>query len=255
LMDSASTEKMKKLLDALKEAKRGTKYPELEEHTLWLYGWFKANLNALKNRFGFKRTELFEEGVRTLVQYIIMTEQNDGNEARDRFMTENVARQVDNLDPSEKVILWAHDGHIAKKFDWKNLGQQLSERYGSLYYAMGFALERGAFQSRLFNRESKAFGPLKAFDIPSFPEYTWENELAKISSNDFYLNLRTAREDLEICAWSDQLKPFIMLDEAWDPVNGLKYYESPMRLSESYDGIVFTQNTTAAAPNETGKRG
>ena len=184
-----------------------------------------------------------------------MTEQHDGNEVRDQFMAENVVRQIESLDPSEKIILWAHNGHIAKKFAWKNLGQLLAQRYGSQYYALGFALAGGFFQSRLFNRETGEIGPLKAFKIPPFAEHTWEHELRKISPADYYLDLRSTRTDLDLCAWSDQCKPFMMLDEAWDPVNGLEHYEFPMVLSESYDGFVFTHNTTASIPNETGKRG
>ena len=255
LMDTESTGKMKLLLESLKEAKRGTSYSGLEEQTLWLSGWFQTNQDGLKKRFGSRRTALFGEGVRTLIQYIIMTEQEDGNEARDRFMAENVIRQIESLDTSEKMILWAHDGHIARNFAWKNLGQLLSERYGSLYYALGFALAGGSFQSRLFNRETREIGPLKAFEIPPFAEYTWEQELRKISPTDYYLDLRSAGTDPDIYGWSGQRKPFMMLDEAWDPLNGLEHYEYPMVLSESYDGIVFTHNTTATIPNETGKRG
>ena len=255
LMHPAQAAKMEALLGALKEAQRGSPHPELEEGTLWLYGWLQANRGGLKERFGSQRAVLFEEGVRTLVQYIVMTGQADANDARDCFMAENVARQVESLDPSEKVILWAHDGHIARQFAWKNLGQLLAERYGSQYYALGFALAGGAFQSRLFNRVSGEIGPLKAFEIPPFPDYTWEHELRCISPQDFYLDLRSLRGDAELRAWSDQRKPFVMLDEAWDPVNGLEHYEFPMALSESYDGIVFTHHTTAAIPNETGKRG
>jgi erythromycin esterase len=254
LMDRASAGKMVALLGALQKAQRGTPYPELEEQTLWLYGWFQANLEALKRKFGARRTALLEEGARTLVQYILMTQQEDVNETRDRFMAENVARQVESLDPAEKVILWAHNGHIAKKFAWKNLGQRLSERYGSLYYALGFALAGGTFQSRLFNRETGAFGPLQVFEIPPFPETTWENELQGIRPDDFYLDLRSARQDPGIRAWSDGCRPFIMLDEAWDPVHGLEHYAFPMVLSECYDGIVFTHHTSAAVPNETGRR-
>ncbi len=255
LMEPDAVEKTRQLLQSLKETRRGTDYADLEQQTLEFYGWFTANQDTLKARLGPGRVAHFEDGVRTLVQYIIMTEQGDVNDVRDQYMAENVARQVDSLDPAAKVILWAHDGHISKKFTWKNLGQRLAERYGSQYYAMGFALGGGIFQSRLFNRETSEFGALQNFDIPAFGEHTWEHELANLYPNDFFMDLRGACADIQMRAWADQCKPFVMLDEAWDPVHGLHHYEFPMVLSECYDGIVFTHHTTAAVPNETGKRG
>lgn len=255
LMDAASAEKTRLLLQALRETKRGTDYAQLEQHTLWLYGWYQANLDLLKNRLGSDRAALFEDGLRTLVQFIIMTQQEDVNDARDRFMAENVAWQVDHLDPATKVILWAHNGHISKKFTWTNLGQLLAERYGSQYYALGFALGGGVFQSRLYNRENGEFGALQNFKIPPFAENSWERELAQLYGQDYFMDVRSIRADAGLRVWADQCKPFVMLDEAWDPVHGLHHYEFPMVLSECYDGIVFTHRTTAAVPNETGKRG
>ncbi|MEA4812748.1 MAG: erythromycin esterase family protein [Anaerolineaceae bacterium] len=255
LMETQTAEKLVRFLEDVLAAKRGQPAPDLESTANWLSGWVQQNMQALKNRFGQRQTELFIEAAATLQQYILMTVQKDGNEMRDLCMAENVARMVDGVDFSEKFILWAHNGHIAHHFEWKNMGELLKERYGSLYYAMGLALGRGSFQSRLFNRETKAVGALQAFEIPEFPEYVWEKDLSAVRPEDYFLDLHKAADDEQVSAWMSQEKPFVMLDEAWDPEHGLKEYEYPMVLSKSYDGIIFTHHTSHAISNPSGKRG
>jgi erythromycin esterase len=70
--------------------------------------------------------------------------------ARDRYMAEAVTRLVDD-DPEGRVMVWAHNGHIAKSTYGERvptLGSRLHERYGDAYYALALFFGRGSFLAR-----------------------------------------------------------------------------------------------------------
>ncbi|MET9864660.1 erythromycin esterase family protein [Streptomyces sp. NPDC006386] len=54
-------------------------------------------------------------------------------------------------DPSTKVALWAHNGHITKSRHGGSVpatGQHLRTRYGDAYYALGLLFGSGSFRAR-----------------------------------------------------------------------------------------------------------
>ncbi|MET9439086.1 erythromycin esterase family protein [Streptomyces sp. NPDC006551] len=54
-------------------------------------------------------------------------------------------------DPSTRIALWAHNGHISKGRYGGGvpaLGQHLHSRYGDAYYALGLLLGSGSFRAR-----------------------------------------------------------------------------------------------------------
>ncbi len=69
--------------------------------------------------------------------------------ARDRHMADNLGRVLE--DPSAKVALWAHNGHITRsRHDGTvpALGQHLPERYGDAYYALGLLFGAGSLRAQ-----------------------------------------------------------------------------------------------------------
>ncbi|MGI6250097.1 MAG: erythromycin esterase family protein [Anaerolineaceae bacterium] len=238
--------RLNNLLERTGIQKRTISEPRQVADAYWLHGWVNEKQYFLREKLGFQVAKLMEEASRTLVQYELMTVAKDPNAPRDYAMSQNITDFVNALDPSEKVILWAHDGHIGKRYFWENVGYWLSERYGSQYYALGFGLWGGQFQSRLCDLDNKIYGELMVHDIPPFPDYCWENDLRKINKQDYYIDLRSNLGDSEIKAWAEQTKPMIMLDEGWDPGKGVTHYEAPFVLSEVFDGMVFTHHTHSA---------
>lgn len=67
--------------------------------------------------------------------------------ARDRAMANNLDFVLDTLYPKQKVIVWAHNGHIAYAPEdtgsWKPMGAWLSERRRSDLYTLGLYMGRG----------------------------------------------------------------------------------------------------------------
>jgi erythromycin esterase len=69
--------------------------------------------------------------------------------ARDQYMAEAVGELLD--DPSTRIALWAHNGHITKSHHGgavPTLGQHLHTRYGDAYYALGLLFGSGSFRAR-----------------------------------------------------------------------------------------------------------
>jgi erythromycin esterase len=69
--------------------------------------------------------------------------------ARDRYMADAVGELLE--DPSAKVVVWAHNGHITKRRHGgavSPLGQHLHARYGDAYDALGLLLGKSAFRPR-----------------------------------------------------------------------------------------------------------
>jgi erythromycin esterase-like protein len=70
--------------------------------------------------------------------------------SRDRSMAENVKWILDQS-PNEKIVLWAHDGHVAAGgfggSDFEPMGSTLRKMYGTDMVVFGFAFYQGAFQA------------------------------------------------------------------------------------------------------------
>ena len=191
---------------------------------------------------------------RIIYQYVECRD-DDTNGKRDLHMAENISLLVNSLPPDEKIILWAHNGHIACGYEWKNIGQWLRDRYGSRYFALGFMIGGGKFQSRFIDRQARKAGPLMEFDVPVIDGNLWEADVATVYGGDFYFNLRDSINNNEyIRKWAAQNKPFVMLDEGYNPNDKREDFEVDCSLSESYDAIVYTEKTTRSRPTPTGMR-
>ena len=250
----ADAERVRAVLEQSAAVTRGTPSDALPD-AAWLLGWVTGHQVSLTRAASPRDYRLFVRYARHIFQFITHTAQGSGNASRDRFMAENVSLLLSELPPESKIILWAHNGHIAARFEWKTIGHWLRESYGSLYYPLGFALRRGQFQSRLFDREAGTIGPLCAFDVPPIGPNLWEHDLSRLAPGNFFLDVRSAAaQSPDIAQWAGGQKDFLMLDEAWDPVHGQHYYEIPGVLSQTFDGILYTEDTTRARPNPTGLR-
>jgi erythromycin esterase len=109
---------------------------------------------------------------------------------RDNFMAENVEWLHDHLaGPTPKMIVWAHDAHIANVTDYgspdgKNLGGDLRATYGSSYLAIGTTLYQGSFRAYHYPT-----GIVEA--LPPATSDTYNYELGRAGLRYYMLDLRT----------------------------------------------------------------
>jgi hypothetical protein len=110
---------------------------------------------------------------------------------RDGFMAENV-EWIDEhaVGPSPKLIIWAHDGHIANDTtygsqDGRNMGGELRTHHQDRYLPIGTTLYQGTF--RVYNYPS---GIVQT--IPPAPSDTYNYALGQAGLPLYMLGLRTA---------------------------------------------------------------
>src|SRR5262249_39690237 len=95
-----------------------------------------------------------------------------GFEARDIAMADNVDQILARQPKGTRVVLWAHNGHMANgELGMKNEGQHLRERHGKDYVIFGFVFGEGSFQAIDWTKgqggglKEHTLGPPPAWDV------------------------------------------------------------------------------------------
>ena len=192
---------------------------------------------------------------------------------RDFYMTENVDRLLRKLPKGSRIVLWAHNGHIAADPEWNSMGWQLRQRFGSGYFPCGLCFGKGGFQSRYvpFDEEGNmrldVFGGLRGFTFDRFTDAFWEKDLNDAFSGNAYLDLRHPAS-ADFAEWSKGKKYLFSAGAAYsDPPEIKAHEEPPMNLSgwldaicqnvtiaEHFDALFFLKTVARARPNINGQR-
>ncbi|MFD8500434.1 erythromycin esterase family protein [Amycolatopsis sp. NPDC059657] len=163
---------------------------------------------------------------------------SSGSAAREQAMADAVARI-----PGERIILWAHNGHLARSsFEggWQTFGGHLAERYGDSYYATAFVFDEGGFQA--LKAGGNTFSEPVEFEVGKAPEGTVEWQLARAGAGDCFVDLRAAGE------WTrtpTRMRSFGSVIGFWPMV---KQSTVEVDLSAEFDGVVLVGRTTRARP-------
>ncbi|MFJ3858298.1 erythromycin esterase family protein [Streptomyces sp. NPDC090085] len=154
---------------------------------------------------------------------------------RDRAMADAVARLVD-ADPAARVMVWAHNGHLAKGTYGDRVtapGSRLRERYGDRYYALALLFGKGSFLAR---RDLQA--PPVRHRIGTGTR-SIEARLADALKGDYYIDLR--RND-----------PWLHTPQAQRsfgasvPRFSYHFHTAPLVPAKDYDGIAFVARSTCS---------
>ncbi|MFC9238277.1 erythromycin esterase family protein [Streptomyces decoyicus] len=162
---------------------------------------------------------------------------------RDRYMADAVARLVD-ASPEARVIVWAHNGHIAKSTYGDGvpaLGSRLRERYGDGYYALALLFGKGSFLARRGHDLQRP--PLRhriGTGIRSV-----EARFAGTVPGDFYADLRATGPSPEAARWlsAPQMQRTF---GALVPRFVYRFHVAPLVPAEDYDGIAFVARSTCS---------
>jgi erythromycin esterase len=172
---------------------------------------------------------------------------------RDSLMAETVQWILDREGPDAKMVVWAHNGHVATiSMDWgyRSMGWHLRKRFGKDLIICGLLFNQGSFQSTDFRQPAGGRHP---FTVGPAHEGAFEATLAAAGLSLAALNLRDIPEDGPLAAWMNA--PHATRDI------GSFYSEGPMSgflinqmLTSQYDVIFFVESTTALRDNESYKR-
>lgn len=167
---------------------------------------------------------------------------------RDQAMAENVAWILENEGPRCKMVVWAHNGHVARDprgiFDGmvESMGMHLARRFDPELVVVGFAFGEGAFQAVV--KEEGNRRPLREVGIGPAPEETLDAVLARTGIPVFMVDLRHVDEDVAPCLEEPQVTREIGA-----------FFEGPEDMRQTivpmarYDVLAFIAKTTRARPN------
>ncbi|HVG24915.1 MAG TPA: erythromycin esterase family protein [Thermoanaerobaculia bacterium] len=159
---------------------------------------------------------------------------------RDELMAENVEWLADVAHPGEKLVLWAHNGHVSAESPFR-MGSFLRTRFGSDMVIFGFDFDRGAFTSN---------GPtgLGTWSINEGPLEGWEEYFREAHQPRFFLDLRNV--------WSRPAADYVHLPQrmwsigsVWDPTNVGGRHRFNVAVANAYDVIIYIEVVTASRLN------
>ena len=164
---------------------------------------------------------------------------------RDGCMAENTTWWLDTLGKESRIILWAHNGHVAARWDgvgWIPLGEHLRKEYGEDLVTVGFSTSRGTFYA--FNEEMDAFGVLT---IPEPVPSSYESVFSETGLPHFLLDLRTLPAGSSVETWMSTSRPFKVIGASPDMENGVvnRAFGLDATLPAMFDLIIHIEETTA----------
>ncbi len=180
------------------------------------------------------------ENIRLILQEI--ESYKDGyNDRRDYYMAENILNLYQQERPGTKVVVWAHNGHIAKisSAGYKNMGHWLNQTLGKKYYALGFEFYSGSFQTR--NRDSTNWSwdwDIMSVGDPTIGSLPWH--LHQTGKENLFLDFRsTNAEKVKLFH-----RPILM--HSLGSMYSWQWASMQSTRLNAYDGILYIKNSTAA---------
>ncbi len=182
------------------------------------------------------------QNARVVLQCIQM---NANEVQRDVSMAQNIKWILDH-NPNAKIVLWAHNGHVAKNFVWgyKTMGSALREMFGEQMVVFGFAFNQGSFQAI-----ERGKG-LRDFTISPAPAGSLDATLAATGIPLLAIDLRKIPKGSPAETWLSQPHKSRNIGAmyATDMDN---QFLIDLKAPDSFDVLLFVDKTTAARKNPT----
>jgi len=164
------------------------------------------------------------------------------NPSRDESMAENVKWILDQ-NPSAKIVLWAHNGHVRKDkdgFEYESMGAYLNKLYGKQMIAVGFATAEGTYTA--VQRDGRKFIGLDSANNILVRENSYESIFNTAYASNFLLDLRNISKDQEGSEWIYEKKFFRSIGAGVMD----KFQFTKINLITHFDMIIFIRKTSSS---------
>jgi erythromycin esterase len=179
---------------------------------------------------------------------------------RDVYMAENVAWLLKNGGPNNKVILWAHNGHVTFNpkisLGFKPMGAHLRERFGKDYFVFGFSFFEGRFNAQRINFNDPGRTALAASlglgaypspaTVPAPVENSYERLFDSAGIANFILDLRPGLID-PAARWLLGPRQMFLVPQNLPPFDANPdpaWYSYSAQLPKEYDAIIYIRNSS-----------
>ncbi len=201
-----------------------------------------------KLKFTIGDTALYNHYVREMQQFITFVTPSGFSpqqfEWRDKCMAENI-EWIYNYTSHKKMMVWAHNAHISKASGGMrvvSMGENLSNYFGSQYYAMGFDFEKGSMRSY-----NLALGKYEWPELPEADKIKGSSGsiFAKCRAPDFIIDTRSASEAAPVIAEFFNKDVYsISIGLTYNSKGGLGQMFVNNKLGKAYDAVIFIKETT-----------
>ncbi|HEX8272886.1 MAG TPA: erythromycin esterase family protein [Longimicrobiaceae bacterium] len=203
-----------------------------------------AQLEAARDRY--VRASSAAEYARALraARVVVQSEEllRGVSQARDAHMAENAAWLLEQAGPGARVVLWAHNGHVANQ----NLmmGSYLRRWLGSSYVVVGFTFDRGTLNAIVRPLTGGPSNLRSAVALPAQPG-SYEYEFERLGLPRFILDVRPLRDSPPAsAAW--MRGPLEMRNVGALYMESASYGFAPTRLPALYDVMIHFSETSAS---------
>jgi erythromycin esterase len=143
--------------------------------------------------------------------------------------------------PDAKMIIWAHDAHLAKTGIYNNevggTGGKILGMFPNNYFVLGTGTATGTFAATKDPRDTYT-NPMAAYTLEKPIADSWEETLNNISGPAFYF---------EPAQFNPQKTSKQMRFIGYGPDSGVKTYDKT-NINDMYDAFLFVKDTHAATP-------
>lgn len=178
-------------------------------------------------------------------QYFRMSLNNDEALYRDEAMTDNVSWYLDKINPTAKIVIWAHDVHICRGehplsshniHTGVSMGSFLAKRYGKGYKSFGIWTNEGTYRAfKTYAYRSLIESPLYKSPKGSVEEAMHQVVKIKQAENLYFSLDRTQ-------AWFNKQLPIRFANHVSFDYGFWPRYAIPYQ----FDGIFFIDKTSSA---------
>lgn len=162
--------------------------------------------------------------------------------SRDQSMAENIKWILDH-NPGAKIVLWAHNGHVAASdiIGYKPMGASLRGMFPKEMVVFGFAFNQGSFQAV---EQGKG---LHDFTVSPAPSGSLDATLAATGISLFAIDLRKVPRNSAVETWLSQPQKSRNIGAMFS--NDMGRFLVGVPALKSFDALLFVERTTAARKN------
>jgi len=165
--------------------------------------------------------------------------QIDGSRVRDRSMAENVGWLMQQAGPTARMMLWAHNGHVANVAGY--MGAALRSAYGDDYVNLGFLFGTGSFNA--VEMSGSRHMSLRALSANVVPDGSLESLFFGMDQPLLLFDARRIPEAGSAAGILAGPLPMRSIGAAFDPAQEADYF-GPTMLPDEYQLLIFVRTSS-----------
>ncbi len=189
-----------------------------------------------------QETRVIVQGAQLLSYDQSRAQQSQAGSDRDTFMAENIAWLHEQSQNGAKMVLWAHNEHIATQANYPTMGWHLREQFHSDYLAIGTSFYEGFFNAHGLDSQGNPT-PVQPFHIQA-SQASSSYELGNVGLPLYALDLRHIPAG-SVGDWMNGYHPFLEIGAVYSPAFERSSYV-PTPLPQWFDVLINIRDVTAS---------